>query len=476
MEEEGHDMISNLPSEIQKLIVSSIPLKEAVRTSILSTTWRSLWTPLQVNLDLGSTQITSHEATEKLKEIMGMFLRSNDSPRLLKLSIISPKNTTVSAEFVHEGFAMAIKGTDKDLQIDFANAKQAICDFNLILNPSCPSHRHIHSMQTTSFSSLKTLHLTSITHLAENFVSSLFSSFWLLESLKLEKCSGLRKIDIKGANSLRNFVMKDCPNIISITLSAPNLKSFWYRGVLPNIELKNTPYLVDMVLDLKDGSGQNEFDCEDVLYFLSSLKDIEILTISGWLLEWLCGAGVIFERLDFGLNKLKELCCLYSLMNRPLRDSLACFLNMTPNLEKLFVNIDQSYIRIPCPFFHQYWHEPHLWMDYATVKCNAAQLKHLNIINLSGFTSEKDQLLLMDLLLHKALKPESMTVSSPENRSWSVAKIPQTHLNMTQRFQQKVAVASPANMAYSFVLTEKREKKTITYAQKMAGFCYSRLC
>lgn len=63
----------------------------------------------------------------------------------------------------------------------------------------------------------------------------------------------------------------DCPSIDSVTICAPNLKSFWYQGVLPIIQFENTPQLVDVVLNLRDGLGNTEFDCEDVLSFLASL-------------------------------------------------------------------------------------------------------------------------------------------------------------------------------------------------------------
>uniref|UniRef100_M8B2I5 Uncharacterized protein n=1 Tax=Aegilops tauschii TaxID=37682 RepID=M8B2I5_AEGTA len=36
--------MENLPVEVQSVIMSLLPLKEAVRTSIVSTSWRMLWT------------------------------------------------------------------------------------------------------------------------------------------------------------------------------------------------------------------------------------------------------------------------------------------------------------------------------------------------------------------------------------------------------------------------------------------------
>ncbi|KAL6987870.1 hypothetical protein U1Q18_013616 [Sarracenia purpurea var. burkii] len=150
--------------------------------------------------------------------------------------------------------------------------------------------------QMAKFSSLRTLHLILVNRLAGDLVSALFFSSPLLESLKLEKCTGIQHINVKASNSLKSFTVEDCPNTASIAISAPNLESF------------------------RNGFENNEFDCENGLDLLASLKDIEILTISGWFLEWLWESGVIFERLRFQFNKLKQLYWFDSFMNKMKRD------------------------------------------------------------------------------------------------------------------------------------------------------------
>ncbi|XP_059670611.1 glycerol-3-phosphate acyltransferase RAM2-like [Cornus florida] len=132
----------------------------------------------------------------------------------------------------------------------------------------------------------KTLHLRSVTGLAEDIVPALFSDFKFLECLKLEKCIGLRCLEINAGGSLKSLTVVDCPDLAEITLSASNLKSFSYQGVLPRIQLKNGVNLVDVMLDMRAVIGHNEFDCEELLSLLAALKDVQILTLSGWLLEF----------------------------------------------------------------------------------------------------------------------------------------------------------------------------------------------
>lgn len=118
--------------------------------------------------------------------------------------------------------------------------------------------------------------------------------------------------------------------------------------------------------------------------------------------------------------------------------------------------VDEKSSPVECPFIHQYWHEPHLRMDYATVKCTASQLKYLKFIKLIGFKSESDHILLMDLLLHKAVNLKQMILTSSDRDSWTVAKIPQTQLKFYSK--RRYTVISCPNTDVSIVLIDARDE------------------
>ncbi|KAF7146544.1 hypothetical protein RHSIM_Rhsim04G0153600 [Rhododendron simsii] len=392
MEEERIETtMSNLPPEILRQIVSLIPLKEAVRTSTLSTSWKTLWTPFQVEFNYDPNQITSDtddEASKKINQIVGLLSKSSSSPELWRFSLQTEKTQKPLFFSAAQG-----GGGGEELHLDFlAKENEIQRNFNLVYDPT---------PRISNFSSIKTLHLVSVNKIAEDLVSTLFSSCRFLESLKLEKCSGIQSIDIKASDSLKSFEVVGCEEVESMAISAPNLKSLWYRGALPLIQMNGCLNLVDVVLDLRQGFGRSEFDCEDVLNLLSSLKDVEILKISGWLLE-----------------------------------------------------IDQNLSSITCPYFHQFWHEPHLWMDYETVTSNVCQLERLKLIQLEGFTNEEDDqlMMLMDLLLRNSVALKSMTVISPEKQSWRVMKIPKSQLNQTFSCNPERIVISSSNKVYFFGL------------------------
>ncbi|KAK6942908.1 hypothetical protein RJ641_028285, partial [Dillenia turbinata] len=200
-------------------IVSFLPLKQAVKTSIPSTVWRSFWSPSRINLDFVLDELLSHESTEE-------FMRSYDSPELCKFYEDFAKSQRKHCSEVNDDalFLSAAKGPEKELHLDFHEQQhQLTSGFNLKMEEiaSCRNFGN-----NSRFSFLKTLHLTSVTHLAENLVAF-------------------------------------CSQIVG---------------------------------------------------------------------------GVIFERLEFQFYKLKEFWWVDSVMNKSKQGSIACFMKITPHLEKLLIN------------------------------------------------------------------------------------------------------------------------------------------
>ncbi|OWM82341.1 F-box protein At2g39490-like [Punica granatum] len=405
------DSISSLPDDILRRISCSIPLKEAARTTILSTRWRTLWAPSRLNVSLNMDSNTNFGAVQDMVEdsvqvLVSTFLGSYEAPEARKLCFagIPGANHEPPSGSEHELITItAIKGVEKELHLQFSKNIWECRSFHLKLGPA---------LGTANLTELRRLHLRSVASLGSGFVSNLFSCCHILESLILEKCPGLETIAIDKNSSLQELAISNCPDLGRVSVCALELKSFRYQGALPKIELKSTSNLAEVALNLRDGSGPGEFDCEEVLSLLDSMKEVEFLTISGWLLEWLCSAGVIYGKLEFQFSRLKELRWADSSMNSTKRDSLACFLNICPVLNKLFIDVDHSLGMVHCPILHQHWHEPHLWRDYDTVKSDVLPLKHLKAVRmgLGHLASEEDRLSLMELLLEKAVILESMSV------------------------------------------------------------------
>ncbi|KAL4591927.1 hypothetical protein LXL04_004902 [Taraxacum kok-saghyz] len=417
--------IDSIPHEILYQIISLIPLKEATRTIILSSSWKHLWTPIQVSLNIDFDKLTTQECGQHMTQIISSFLHTyKTSYQILDLSLIHPK--TVRNQETR--FFKAIKGVNEELHICFNGERETQKAFGLTIELPLCGNGHFHS--------LKTLHLRSITSMAGSFLPELFSGCLNLEVLTLEKCGGLQDIDVKAHEFLKKFVVLDCENMACVTISlAPNLEFFCYRGTLVKIVLKEVPILCDVTLDFNGTSAftnYNEFDSEDLVPLLASLKDVEVLTLSGWLLEWLCTRGVIFDNLDFKFNKLKELswidCCMTS-------DSL--------------INGGTK----ACPQFHQSL--PQVWTREAATKSKDWQLKHLKVVKFLGFKIEEENqtfVSLMDVLLRKAIAIKKMSVTEPENKlSWCVAKVPRSHLKKMAKASTTTSHPSKSSLLLSSI-------------------------
>ncbi|XP_010260056.1 PREDICTED: F-box protein At2g39490 [Nelumbo nucifera] len=467
MEEERLDLITSLPDEILRRIICFLPLELAVRTSKLSTGWRNLWLPPQPN-DLAMTGNNMSE--EQVARIVTNFLASWKELEFWMQSFRmpptggNPPSPNIKTE--DRLILSAIMGPEKELRLDFSNgeAQHLPADFSLnleLINCHGPSPQPTTTTAKT-FYSLKTLHLRSASHLTGRLLPALFSNCQLLESLKLVKCHGLQSLDINANNRLKNLIVVNCPNMVTLTLSTPNLQSLRYRGALPRFHLKNVSRLVDVMFDFKDGPAYYDFNCQELLSLLTNIATVQTLTLCDWLLEWLCVAGVVFRYLDLRFNNLKELWWIGSLIDGPKRDSLVCFLAICPSLERIFIDVDQRRGYIPTPLFYQWWHEPHLWMDYASVKAGASPLDRLKTVKMRGITDQEDELLLVDLLLKQAASLQSMTVTSPENenQSWRVVKVPwKGQYSEEHRHRKRIAIPS-AQEEYYFEYIEEEEESS----------------
>lgn len=150
------------------------------------------------------------------------------------------------------------------------------------------------------------------------------------------------------------------------------------------------------------------------------------------------------------MRMLKNLKLISSKISSKTRDSVSCFLHMTPSLEELELivrtpsvslytsqltyflsfrylklQVERGSSNVEVPLSYQNWHEPHLWHEYATVKSEACRLKRLKKIKIFGFTMEKDELLWMDLLLHNAINLKEMIVDD----CWRVMRVPHSQLS-----------------------------------------------
>ncbi|KAJ4792789.1 F-box protein [Rhynchospora pubera] len=292
----GEDRISNLPNEILQFIICLMPLKYAIRTSVLSKRWRHLW---QFNL-VSSTSLqfdedfSCNQSPKQFVTTLDQYLHLHGDKSLDKFGILfSPFD--IFFPNLEKWIATVLAKGVKELKIDLSQGilytpGDSYIDDRMpfvIPNPlfNCNSLTHLSlsrcnfsdPLVSANFVGLSSLSLDNVNLLTDAMLTSILEYCVLLESISLKRCEILDTVKFVGEKlKLQKLVIVDCNNVLDIEISAPKLKSFLYHGwisfshVFGNVSKVNDAYLCS--------PGSEEFD----LVFtgiLSDLSHVKILTI-----------------------------------------------------------------------------------------------------------------------------------------------------------------------------------------------------
>uniref|UniRef100_A0A2P2K3R9 F-box family protein n=1 Tax=Rhizophora mucronata TaxID=61149 RepID=A0A2P2K3R9_RHIMU len=325
------DLISNLPDPILFHILSCLPFPSAIQTLFLSKRWRLLW----------QTALVQHgTTTEDVSGAVSGFLNHFNER--------DPSRNTRKLQF-HFGSAAVLSATigpNNKLYLNFSDGKQEFprqfglqLEFNhqnIIANQ--PSLSGIHSFP------VKDLHLTSVTHLTNEAVSSVVSDFQFLETLKITGCNGLQNLSIGSHTGLKNLTILDCSQLESLQLETSKLRIFRYRGTLPWIRPEIHYNLADAMLDCREGPSNNSFTLSDsdFDYVLLTIKNATALTLCKWTFKALISPSLSTFLAEFQFYNLKELWWIDNLDERYDSEVLVSFLKLCPSLEQLFVTVSSN--------------------------------------------------------------------------------------------------------------------------------------
>nr|XP_018623306.1 F-box/FBD/LRR-repeat protein At1g13570-like isoform X1 [Nicotiana tomentosiformis]XP_018623307.1 F-box/FBD/LRR-repeat protein At1g13570-like isoform X1 [Nicotiana tomentosiformis]XP_018623308.1 F-box/FBD/LRR-repeat protein At1g13570-like isoform X1 [Nicotiana tomentosiformis] len=281
------DMLSSLPENVIDDILVRLPLRDVVRTSILSKKWRYNWCRLpELALDqtLWITKKDLMYFTHKFTKIVNHIMRFHDGP-ITKFTLFIPylersPNIDKLIRFLrrngirHLVLRLPIRGNPYELPPSFF---------------TCFELRHL-TLQNCSvqpppacrgFDRLISLELRDVT-ISSKLLESLISHCLLLEQLVLQISSALS--DVIGIN-------------------APMLRSFDFTGSMSSICLKRSPLLAK--LSLMHREYYVAARKSDIAEFFESFSALEYLHLND--MSFVAGAGEIPTRLSFNLNCVKHL-------------------------------------------------------------------------------------------------------------------------------------------------------------------------
>ncbi|KAJ3691358.1 hypothetical protein LUZ61_020522 [Rhynchospora tenuis] len=234
-ENDGVDIISNLPEEIKENILGRLPTDEAVRTSVLSSQWRTTWMSVPELLFVCPITHLVENENEVLK-INSRFNKLVDKALSMHNGAIRKVTLSISAG--------SCNCLDQWMQILANNGIQDLCIKNQQMDQkytlplsfyTCHSLIYVHlhgcifEQLPPAFSGFRVLHTLYLKdfHASDDDLLRLIRSCPSLEKLHLKWLTGVQTICV-NAPRLRVLTIKNC-YFTQIDLDTPSLEYAWFN-------------------------------------------------------------------------------------------------------------------------------------------------------------------------------------------------------------------------------------------------------
>ncbi|XP_074273535.1 F-box protein At4g22280-like isoform X2 [Silene latifolia] len=247
------DRISSLPDDVLGHILSFLPIRCSVSTSILSTRWRYLFT-LTTCLSFDDAQCFGHleqneriEGTRRFKEFVDKVLDLHEISPLQKFCLVC--QGTYDASDFNRWFSSALQKGVQELHYELANYIDTdflpdydgffMCE-TLVKLKFIHCGYYIKIPLSASLPKLKILHLELIVFFDFNSMERLLSCCELLEELTLSYCEcETQGHAIHSSDILKVLKIEDCCFLLgTFEIDAPNLAYLTYKS---NIGVKIVP-------------------------------------------------------------------------------------------------------------------------------------------------------------------------------------------------------------------------------------------
>jgi hypothetical protein len=255
------DIISDLPSNIIENILVRLPLRDAMKTSVLSRKWRYNWVTLP-QLVFDNSFCTGPPQNQAMRKELFMtiyqVLLLHNGP-ILKFTLSTP-GLRSCPEINH--------------LISFLS-RNDIQDFTL-----CISRGECHKLSSFLFSCLQLRHLHLLSCLFKP--PTTFNGFNRLVSLvfrEVDIAVNIFKTIVPKCPLLKHLTLENCTNTENLNIDAPNLKFLYFRGLFNSLRFKNTPVLasVKFLASREEIPEYGEFRTADMIKVFHCLPVIEDL-------------------------------------------------------------------------------------------------------------------------------------------------------------------------------------------------------
>jgi hypothetical protein len=234
--------LGDLPEEVLRHILSFLPTKDAVRTSVLSKSWEYRWTSIP-NLDF-HWELPSPAKRRLLMNFVERVLCLRDSCVMKRFTLYC--DVLRDASCVNTWISAAVRHNVQELYIELDNFQSEFSLPYCLFTCKTLTSLHLYipyilKLPTTiCFSNLKTLTIVSVTFSDEYLTGQFFSGMPVLENLCLYNCSwgGLKVVRFSAPKlhslSIKEFEMQDSSygDGCQVMIFAVSLIEFDYTGEL----------------------------------------------------------------------------------------------------------------------------------------------------------------------------------------------------------------------------------------------------
>ncbi|EOY14668.1 F-box/RNI-like superfamily protein isoform 2 [Theobroma cacao] len=324
------DKISNLPGHVIDQILSHLPIRDAVRTSVLSRKWRYKWATIPyLVFDNQCLNVSSQDQTfikNKLVNIIDHVLLLHSGPLhkfklshrdLLGVTDIDRWILCLSRSSIKEFILEIWKGQRYKPPSCLFNCQNLIHLelFNCLLKPP---------LTFKGFKNLRSLDLQHIT-IIQNVFEHLISSCPLLERLTLMNFTGVTHLNI----------------------DAPNLQFFDIGGIFDDVSFQNTVHLslvsIGLYVNIDDEDNDAEENSSKLLRFFANLPHIRRLEVQSYFLKYLA-IGNVPSRLPNPCVDLNYLSIRIDFDDLEENIAAQCLLRSCPNLQELEMLVSFVYL------------------------------------------------------------------------------------------------------------------------------------
>lgn len=269
---EVEDRISNLPAHVIEQILSELPIKDAVRTSVLSSKWRYKWARLSnLVFDNQCVSVSPNDQAfvrNKLVSIVDHVLLLHIGPVYkFKLS----HRDLLAVNDIDRWILYLLRNSIKEFVLEIWKGQRYKMPSSLF---SCQHLTHLELFNCLltppamfkGFRSLTSLDLQHVT-LAQDVFEKLICGCPLLERLTLMNFDGFTRLDI----------------------DAPNLQFFDIGGVFEDVNFKNTSHLtvvsIGLYVNVANNSRCTLSSSSNLVKFFTHLPNIRRLEVQSYFLK-----------------------------------------------------------------------------------------------------------------------------------------------------------------------------------------------